>query len=562
MATKRVNQIVMAATAADFIAGRNGLIDTPEGTKRIPGNLLTFLGNVHFVSNAEYVYAVVDSNNTFLFGVRKDGSFSWSKGMSEELQTKLESIFGSLESLDNRKVDKEEGKSLVNATFASGVIITSNDEYALAFVDSNSTLLFGVKRDGAFVFAKGVPEPMQKALQSVFEQLDSAKVDKVAGKSLIDSTFAAGLSYSATEYLYTIVDSEGHVVWAIRKDGSMYWAKGMSEDLRTILATKANITDVDLLLDTKVDKAEGKSLIDATFADNLSYDNTEYLYVLKDVGGRILAAIKNDGSFFWQKGMSAELKGELARIWSAFDDIANNSLYGKKLLIIGDSLTQLQTYTIPLEENFGCFIYNRGAGGTSVADRSGSSSSFCQRFDLTENNNKGPNANGFPGRSNIDAVVVWGGINDWGNSLPLGAIDGVLDRGTLFGAYRYLLEGLKTRYYGKPIIVCSVHSPGHSTMFPNWNRATFNNDGSFTFRTNLQGKMLIDYHDCQKSVCDVLGIPFVDMFECGVSFMSEYDYEHYSYEQGDPATPDGLHFNSAGGEIVARYLANKITGLL
>lgn len=241
------------------------------------------------------------------------------------------------------------------------------------------------------------------------------------------------------------------------------------------------------------------------------------------------------------------------------NDVATKRfLSGKKILIIGDSLTSLETYTDPLEANYGCYVYNRGVSGTCVSIRTGYNSSFCERFDLAENNNKGPSANGFPNRSNVDAVIVWGGINDWGHSVPLGTLEGVVDKETLFGAYKYLLEGLKTRYYGKPIIVCSVHNSARSTLFLNWNRATFNVDGSFTFRTNSQGKMLSDYHDTQKAVCDILGVTFVDMFECGVSFMSDYDLNNYSYVQGTPPVPDGLHFNSDGGEIVARYLSTKI----
>lgn len=240
----------------------------------------------------------------------------------------------------------------------------------------------------------------------------------------------------------------------------------------------------------------------------------------------------------------------------------NENLLGKKLLVIGDSLTQLDTYTKALEDNYGCYIYNRGVSGTTVAVRSGHSSSFCERFNLTENNTKGPNSKGFPARSNVDAIIVWGGINDWGNSVPMGSIDGIVDEETFFGAYKYLIDGLKTRYYGKPIIVCSVHNSARSTRFLNWDRVTFNNDGSFTFRTNSQNKYLSDYWDAQKQICDIFGVKFANMFECGVSFMSQYDLEHYSYVQGDPAAPDGLHFNDAGGEIVARYLSSIIADAL
>ena len=237
-------------------------------------------------------------------------------------------------------------------------------------------------------------------------------------------------------------------------------------------------------------------------------------------------------------------------------------LSGKNLLIIGDSLTEQNKYTQSLIDDYGCYIYNRGASGTTVAMRSGHSLSFCERFDLAENNNPGPNTQGFPNRSLIDAVVVWGGINDWGGSVPIGSIEGVVDKETFFGAYKYLIEGLKTRYYGKPIIVCSVHNSARSTVFLNWNRATFNGDGSFTFRTNSQNKYLSDYWDAQKQICDIFGVRFVNMFDCGVSFMSQYDLDHYSLTQGTPPVPDGLHLNNDGGKIVARYLSSIIANAL
>lgn len=40
MATKRIKDLTSTATAADLLSGRYGVLDTPEITKRLPGNLL------------------------------------------------------------------------------------------------------------------------------------------------------------------------------------------------------------------------------------------------------------------------------------------------------------------------------------------------------------------------------------------------------------------------------------------------------------------------------------------------------------------------------------------
>ena len=308
MATKRVNQIVMAATAADFIAGRNALIDTPEGTKRIPGNLLTFLGNVHFVSNAEFVYAVVDSNNTFLFGVRKDGSFSWSKGMSEELKSKVTEIFESLDLLSENKVDKEVGKSLVNSVFASGVSVISNEEYLLAVLDNDNKILFGVKRNGNFEWAKGLSKELKAILDSkadsvTVDSLLLEKVDKEEGKSLISSTFAEGVEYDNTEFLYALKDSDGHVLVTVGKDGSLSWAKGMSNEL------KGAIQEIWTAINERVDKEEGKGLVDSVFASGVSViSNDEYLFAVIDSNNVFLFGVAKDGRFVWSKGIPKEIE--------------------------------------------------------------------------------------------------------------------------------------------------------------------------------------------------------------------------------------------------------------
>lgn len=148
--TKRIKNWVKTALKTHFVQGNYIPMDGINGTQKIPAEFFYVLNNLTLITNEEYVYAVVDSNDTFLFGVKKDGSFVWSKGMSEDLQSRIRSISDATISLEQDKVDKEDGKSLVNQTFADGVSVVSNNEYVLAVLDSDSKFLFGVKTDGSF----------------------------------------------------------------------------------------------------------------------------------------------------------------------------------------------------------------------------------------------------------------------------------------------------------------------------------------------------------------------------------------------------------------------------
>ena len=45
MATKRIKDLTTTATALDLVSSRYGVIDTPEITKKLPGNLLIGSGS-------------------------------------------------------------------------------------------------------------------------------------------------------------------------------------------------------------------------------------------------------------------------------------------------------------------------------------------------------------------------------------------------------------------------------------------------------------------------------------------------------------------------------------
>lgn len=76
------------------------------------------------IESPEFIKAIVDTEDHFLFGILLDGSIEWGKGIPSPIRTKLQEIINqyqqdktdileAINALQETKVDKEEGKSLI-----------------------------------------------------------------------------------------------------------------------------------------------------------------------------------------------------------------------------------------------------------------------------------------------------------------------------------------------------------------------------------------------------------------------------------------------------------------
>lgn len=125
----------------------------------------------------DYIFAVVDSDDTLLFGIdRKGGSV-------------VNSISGVCE-----------------------VEQFDSNEYIYALMDSAGNMLYGVKRDGTFVASKfQLPADVMKQLQNrpgVCSEYETAD----------------------NEFIYKITDIDGQIVFAVRWDGTSYIPKGIPDE--------------------------------------------------------------------------------------------------------------------------------------------------------------------------------------------------------------------------------------------------------------------------------------------------------------------------------------------
>ncbi len=140
-----------------------------------------------------------------------------------------------------------------------------------------------------------------------------------------------------------------------------------------------------------------------------------------------------------------------------------------------------------------------------------------------------------------DAVVVFGGTNDFGHgSAPIGTF---ADRTpyTFYGACHTLMESLITRYPGKPIVILT---PIHR----------LNEDNPAADIGKTTPYVLADYVNIIKEVAAYYSLPVLDLWsmsglQCRVPEIQKR------------FVPDGLHPNDAGHLILAERIASFLLAL-
>lgn len=185
------------------------------------------------IESPEFLHCIVDAEDHFLFGIQLDGSIEWGKGIPAPIRAKLQEIINqckqdktdileaintakeelsaSIIALQKGKVDKEEGKSLIEDEVKECFRVIENEEFIHAIADSENRLLFGIKRDTG--------EPY----------FPFNEMYKVAQNE---------------EYLAVWLDSENKVLFGIRRDGYLDGKfKNVSNQGSEIKAEDFNLQD-------------------------------------------------------------------------------------------------------------------------------------------------------------------------------------------------------------------------------------------------------------------------------------------------------------------------------
>lgn len=250
------------------------------------------------IESPEFIKAIVDAEDHFLFGIKLDGSIEWGKGIPAPIRVKLQEIVNqcqqdktdvlgainaakeelsaSITALQEGKVDKEEGKSLIEDEVKECFKVIENEEFIHAVIDSEDRLIFAIYRDS------GKPYFPLNELYHV-EQNE--------------------------EFFAVWLDTDNHVLFGIRRDGEIIG------EIHAVNALKQVISQLqsDLAsLQEKVDTIDTnlKELLDVFSLQ----DNEEYLAVEQDAEGKILSATNPDGSHYIHNAKSETIPEEFSHI--------------------------------------------------------------------------------------------------------------------------------------------------------------------------------------------------------------------------------------------------------
>ena len=250
------------------------------------------------IESPEFIKVIVDTEDHFLFGIQLDGSIEWGKGIPAPIRAKLQEIINqcqqdktdileainaakeelsaSIAALQEGKVDKEEGKSLIDDEVKECFRVISNDEFLWAIVDSEDRVLFGIYRDTGKSYY-----PLNEMYHVIQNE----------------------------EYFAAWVTTDDKVVLGLRRDGQIIG------EIHAVNALKQVISQLQSDL---VSLQEKVGTIDTNLKELLDVfslqDNEEYLAVEQDAEGKILSSTNPDGSHYIHNAKSETIPTEFSHI--------------------------------------------------------------------------------------------------------------------------------------------------------------------------------------------------------------------------------------------------------
>lgn len=167
-------------------------------------------------------------------------------------------------------------------------------------------------------------------------------------------------------------------------------------------------------------------------------------------------------------------------------------------------------------------VNNFGKNGSRITKTSSKTDSFVERCGQI---------------TNSDLIGIWGGINDFNNSMPLGNINSE-DETTFYGALKKVIQTLVANNpKSKLFVITPMKSSKVNSQTP-----------------NKIGLTLLDYVNAIIEVCDLYSIPVLDMYrKCNISPFLQEHIELFM--------KDGLHPTELGYERIAYTIASFIESL-
>lgn len=252
-----------------------------------------------YVENPEFVEVRLDSAGHIIWGIQKDGNVYFGTGVPQQvinyieekiadlsldeyedivaflsdylgsdttLKAMIDGINNSISNLSNTKVDKEEGKGLIDEQVADGIHYEDNPEYVSVEIDANRNIIKATKKDGKEYFAIGID---------------------------INGYVTEHVVYNP-EYIGVFIDAYGRVIMAIESDGNIYYGAGVPKQIqRCIDSINGDIESIKAFISGFDSGITLLEYLNNTYGKYV--DNPEYTEVEVDNKGKILSSRNYSG---------------------------------------------------------------------------------------------------------------------------------------------------------------------------------------------------------------------------------------------------------------------------
>ena len=294
-----------------------------EERQQYQGEINNIVGS--YIENPEFFSVKIDAEGKLLWWIGKDGSVDWSKGVPKPIQVKLQELEQKIkdnadddktlvervtaneaaivainEALDNYKVEVAEALSKK----MDGEYI-ENPEFVHVYTDSEGKVLWALLKNGKVLYGAGVPDQIIGFIDEIYD------------------TF--GRYEENQEFIHVHTDSEGKLLWWIKKDGTVGWSKGVptpiQEELKRLEQLIKDNTEGG---ESVVGRVAALEVAITKKVDGEYIENPEFIHVLTDSEGRILWGLLNNGKVMYGAGIPDQIAILIEEIYDTFGRYTDN----------------------------------------------------------------------------------------------------------------------------------------------------------------------------------------------------------------------------------------------
>lgn len=235
--------------------------------------------------------------------------------------------------------------------------------------------------------------------------------------------------------------------------------------------------------------------------------------------------------------MGNDFEASYNRDLNRLETYINNPLYSKKIALNGDSICANNGGFGKIIANNNNMTYkNKAVSGGTVAY--GTVSGSSNRHWICDTVSKMSD--------DADYILFEGGINDYWNNVPLGAITDTMsaeiDNTTFYGALESICRQALAKWIGKKIGFVIVHKINNTWRVANANGNTFK-----------------DFHNAIVDVCNKYSIPVCDLYNNSTFNTELTEYLPYTTDDNGTGTGAGVHPTTEGYKL---FYVDKIANFL